>query len=80
MTTEKVNALSKAVVFSDDFKALVLNRGSMGPQGIRGECLGVHEDHKSKVLHLYTPLLQESRGSPVVPKDNLGFHGNFFDF
>jgi len=32
------------------------------------------------VLINCTPLLQDFSGPPVVPKDTLGVHGNFFDF
>jgi len=34
----------------------------------------------SKVVYSFTPLLQESRGPPVVRNDTLSVHGNYFDF
>jgi hypothetical protein len=52
----------------------------MDPQGVRGKGVGVHEDQKNKALYSFTSLLQELRGPPVVCKNTLGVHGNYFDF
>ncbi len=37
--------------------------------------MGAREDHKSEVMYPNIPLLQDFRGTPVVPKDTLGVHG-----
>ena len=44
----------------------------MDPRGVRGEGLGVREDHKRKVLYRIKPLLQVFMGPPAVHFDNLG--------
>ena len=52
----------------------------MDPQGVCGEGLGVRNDHKSKVLYHFKPLIQVSKGPPTVNFDSLGVREIFFDF
>ncbi len=52
----------------------------MDPQGVRGEGLEVHEDHKCKVFYPFKPLLSGFKGPPLALIDTLGVRGIFFSF
>jgi hypothetical protein len=47
----------KGISFLVLFDHRLFNRGSMEPKGVLGEGYVVREDHKSKELHPFKPLL-----------------------
>ncbi len=55
-----------------------LTGGPWSPKGSVKRALGVHKDHKSKVLYPYKPLLVKFRGPPLAFIHTLGGPWKFF--
>ncbi len=61
-------------------KELALNWHYFGKALDHRFLTGVREDHKSKVMYPFTPVLQRFGGPQVVVIDTLGVLGTFYDF